>query len=88
MPKRVAKEAKRVPLNCLVLPETLEWLRAANVSQGAAVDQAVARARLHEAEGWMPTGTIAGDVIIATVKPIPRSRPFKRQPRAKGDKTR
>lgn len=88
MPKRVAKEAKRVPLNCLVLPETLAWLRAADVSQGAAVDRAVARARLHEAEGWMPKNTIPGDVLIATVKPIPRSRPFKRGPRPKGDKQR
>lgn len=79
MPKRVAKEAKRVPLNCLVLPETLAWLRAADVSQGVAVDLAVARAKAHVADGWQPLNAQEGDVIIATVKPIrsTNSRPFK-----------
>jgi hypothetical protein len=45
MPKRIPVEAKRVPLNCLVLPETLAYLRAAEGSQGEAVDRAVAALR-------------------------------------------
>lgn len=52
MPKRVPVEAKRVSLNCLVLPETLAWLRSVDVSQGVAVDRAVHRAKAHEADGW------------------------------------
>ena len=50
MPKRVPEEAKRVPLNCLVLPATLEYLRAADGSQGYAVDRAVAALRMQEAQ--------------------------------------
>jgi hypothetical protein len=51
MPKRVAEEAKRVPLNCLVLPETLKYLRTVEGSQGHAVDRAVAALRMREAQG-------------------------------------
>lgn len=93
MPRRVPKEAKRVPLNCLVLPETLAWLRAADVSQGVAVDLAVARAKAHIADGWQPISAKAGDVRVSTVKPLPRSKKastqtFKRGPRQKGDPRR
>jgi len=45
MPKRVAEDEKRVPLNCLVSPETkrlLKKLRERTRSQGEIVDQAVA----------------------------------------------
>jgi len=45
MPKRVPEGAKRVPLNCLISPETkrlLEKLRERTRSQGEIVDQAVA----------------------------------------------
>lgn len=41
MPKRVSEDVRRVPLNCLVLPETRDWLRAQNGSQGEMVDAAV-----------------------------------------------
>ena len=41
MPKRKPVEVKRVPLNCLVLPETLAWLKTQS-SQGKGVDIAVA----------------------------------------------
>lgn len=51
MPKRIPVEEKRVPLNCLVLPATLEYLRAAEGSQGHAVDRAVAALRMQEAQG-------------------------------------
>lgn len=88
MPKRVTKEAKRVSLNCLVLPETLAWLRSANVSQGVAVDLAVARAKAHIEDGWQPLAAQEGDVIIATVKPIKAPQKWKRGPREKGDRNR
>lgn len=45
MPKRVPEETKRVPLNCLVLPKTLAFLKSADGSQGAVVDRAVAALR-------------------------------------------
>lgn len=51
MPKRVPKEAKRVPLNCLVLPETLEYLKSSVASQGVVVDMAVAALKMQEAQG-------------------------------------
>jgi len=46
MPKQVPDEAKRVPLNCLVLPTTREWLKGQECSQGEAVDRAVAALRV------------------------------------------
>jgi hypothetical protein len=45
MPKRIPQEAKRVALNCLVLPETKEFLGNQECSQGEAVDRAVATLR-------------------------------------------
>jgi len=45
MPKRVPEEAKRVALNCLVLPETKRFLAEQECSQGEAVDRAVAALR-------------------------------------------
>lgn len=45
MPKRVSAEAKRVALNCLVLPETKLFLGEQGCSQGEAVDRAVAALR-------------------------------------------
>lgn len=78
MPKRVPEEAKRVPLNCLVLPATMEYLKAAKDSQGVVVDLAVAALQMQEAQGR---------VVPETVKAAtPRS--WKRGPRPKGDKTR
>lgn len=77
MPKRVPEEAKRVPLNCLVLPETLAYLRAADGSQGYAVDRAVAALRMQEAQGR---------VVPETVKASTET--WKRGPRQKGDKSR
>src|SRR5688572_1427736 len=56
MPKQVPAEAKRVALNCLVLPETLAYLRAADGSQGHAVDRAVAALRMrsgHHEPNWL-----------------------------------
>lgn len=41
MPKRVPEGAKRVPLNCLISPETKETLKKMGGSQGVAVDRAV-----------------------------------------------
>lgn len=48
MPKRVADGEKRVALNCLVLPETRDWLKGAKEhgSQGELVDRAVANLRM------------------------------------------
>jgi hypothetical protein len=50
MPKRIAEKEKRVPLNCLVLPKTKAWLKAAPMSQGEAVDNAVECAKAHDAK--------------------------------------
>lgn len=47
MPKRVPEEEKRVPLNCLVSPATLRWLKA-NGPQGQTVDRAVWALRTQE----------------------------------------
>lgn len=51
MSKRKPVEDKRVHLNCMVTPATLEWLRAASLSQGEAVDFAVDVAKMAEAQG-------------------------------------
>lgn len=71
MPKRVPDEVKRVPLNCLVLPETLAYLRAANGSQGEAVDRAVAALRTQEAQARVmaETGDPWKAVSINTYRP-------------------
>src|ERR1051325_11162058 len=42
MPKLVPEDKKRVPLNCLVTPATMAWLREFDGSQGEGVDTAVA----------------------------------------------
>lgn len=77
MPKRVPEEAKRVPLNCLVLPATLEYLKAAKGSQGVVVDLAVAALQMQEAQGR---------IVPETVKAPTKT--WKRRLRQKGDKNR
>lgn len=85
MPKHVPVEAKRVPLNCLVLPETLEYLKSSNGSQGTVVDMAVAALKMQQAQGRVshrvsfntppPTQTMLDDTatIRATVDDVVKS---------------
>lgn len=61
------------------------------INEGMAV--AHAALKILEADGWQPMSTQAGDLLIATVKPLPPSsrastRTRKRGPRPKGDRTR
>jgi hypothetical protein len=69
MPKRVTAEVKRVPLNCLVLPETLKYLRTADGSQGHAVDRAVAALHAQKAQERVMAET--GDPWKALALPPP-----------------
>lgn len=75
MPKRVSAEAKRVPLNCLVLPETLEYLKSSTASQGVVVDMAVAALKTQEAQGRVmaetgdPWKAISVREIATTIPP-------------------
>lgn len=93
MPKRVPEGAKRVPLNCLVLPETLAWLKSFGGSQGVAIDLAVAALKTQEAQARVMAET--GDpwkvanlnTAIAETERKPRLS-WKRGPRPKGDTTR
>lgn len=86
MPKRIPVEAKRVPLNCLVLPETLEYLKASNGSQGMVVDMAVAALKMQQTQGRVMAET--GDPWKAVAVNPQASQTWKRGPRPKGDKTR
>lgn len=86
MPKRVAKEAKRVPLNCLVLPETLAYLKSSIASQGVAVDMAVAALKMQQTQGRVMAET--GDPWKAVAVNPKTSQSWKRGPGPKGDKTR
>lgn len=99
MPKRVPAEDKRVPLNCLVSPETKRLLdelnRKAKLSRGEAVDKAIAAwVKFRDAHG-IATKTLAEiiaapmDAITKAQNPPPRKAPsFKRGPRPKGDRRR
>lgn len=99
MPKRVPKEDKRVPLNCLVSPETKRLLeelnRKAKISRGEAVDRAIAAwVKFRDANGIVSqtlTEIIAApfDAMTKAQKRAPRKpETWKRGPRPKGDKTR
>lgn len=91
MPKRVSEESKRVPLNCLVLPETLAWLKTAIGSQGATVDRAVSAlqmqiaaeltdATLRLADRPFLPETFDGPVVTRDVSRVPKlnkPKPFK-----------
>lgn len=91
MPKRVSAEAKRVALNCLVLPETKRFLGEQKCSQGEAVDRAVAALRMRDAQGRVTEET--GDPwksvsVNPAVKRALEPQTWKRGPRPKGDKSR
>lgn len=80
-------------LNCLVLPETLDYLKSAPGSQGSVVDRAVAALKTQIAQGRVMADT--GDPWKALAEPgdrwktqRPPTRSLKRGPREKGDKTR
>lgn len=64
MPKRIPVEAKRVSLNCLVLPETKAWLKSLAGSDGSIVDRAVYALRMQLAQGRAEAA-----IITATNEP-------------------
>lgn len=89
MPKRVAAEAKRVPLNCLISPATRLTLAKMGGSQGSAVDRA--------AEAWLKLQDVQQsrrysfkEIAVAEASSHGPTAPqkYKRGPREKGDKTR
>ena len=80
MPKRVSEDERRVPLNCLVLPETRRWLRGQGGSQGELVDRAVAALRVQEAQGRVqPKGGLTEAAAIGAVpeRLVPAARQFR-----------
>lgn len=96
MPKRVPEEAKRVPLNCLVLPETKRFLGQQECSQGEAVDRAVSALRSLPppvVDGMMNQGQGNQDPEVPLSRVVAKelkrqNQNWKRGPRQKGDKSR
>lgn len=99
MPKRVPKEAKRIPLNCLIAPETKRLLedlnRKAKISRGEAVDKAIAAwVEFRDANGIVAKSL--GKILAAPMGAITKAHKqapqqgtnWKRGPRQKGDKNR
>lgn len=70
MPKRVPDGSKRVALNCLVLPETRDYLRSAPGSQGAVVDRAVAALKTQDAQARVMAVTGDPWQVAMLVSPV------------------
>ena len=70
MPKLVSEDEKRVPLNCLVSPETRRWLRGQGGSQGELIDRAVAALRMQEAQGRVVAETGEPRKALALSPPV------------------